>query len=126
MAFSYETKYAVTERMGRSPRSELSGRTDFERYEYMHLVHGKSLDNPDNCKFVNIMEHLAYHLYWYDNPEAIGLTKQKNIWSIKQVTARVTQYLYENNRLHEYDEDLSSCLNGWAIYFEQNELPHDI
>lgn len=120
MAFSYETKKFVKTRIGNS-HSELSKRTD-RPFEYIHLIHGKQYDKPEFCILTNDMEHLAHHLYWYDNPQKIGLTKSQNIWAINKIASRVTQFSFAQNRLHEYDEDISNCLNGWAIYYETHDF----
>lgn len=122
-SFSYEVKREVKNRAN-GYVSELSGRTD-RPPEFIHKFHGRSpqLQVPENCILTNDMEHLAYHLYFYDNPQAIGLSKKTNTWSINQIAGRVTQFSYAKGLLGEYDQDLSSCLNGWDIYFQTQEKP---
>lgn len=122
-AFSYEVKREVKERAG-GYVSEFSKRSD-RPPEFIHKIHGRDprLNVPENCILTNDMEHLAYHLYFYERAPEIGLSKKQNIWSINKIAERVTQFSYAKGLLHLYDEDLSACLNGWELYFEEQEQP---
>jgi len=110
--FSGHTLEVIKERS--HGRSELSQRTD-RPLEASHFDHKRSpeYNTPNNGMRVTVIEHLAYHLYYKDNPEEIGLNQQNNDWSIDAINQRAVTFMYKIGKLDELDDEISEALLMW-------------
>jgi hypothetical protein len=109
--FSERVRVEIDTRAGNI--SELSGRND-RPLERMHFVHGKGDKNcAKNALKVTQVEHLAYHIYFRDNPEEIGLKQRQNDWSIDAINQRAVTALHTMGKIGEYDDELADALLRW-------------
>lgn len=95
-AFSDHTRNIIKQRA--KYKSEISGDNDLELH-CMHLDHTKGTrhyNSPRNGIYGTIIEHLAHHMLYRDNPEDIGLNYQENQYAIN--TLRIN-LIREYNRI---------------------------
>ena len=126
-AFSYEAKQKIHGRAGRV--CELSGETRFPK-EAAHLNHSrknKYYDHPGNGLLVTDIMHLAHHMLFVGNAEAIGLTENGNSWAVGQLERRVLDFrlrggFYQpETAQQELHRDLLPLFDIWLKFYGEFE-----
>lgn len=91
MAFTSKVKNFIKARA--KNKSELSFSNE-EPLEAAHFNHTRDEDylDPGNGILVTSTEHLAQHLIYRGNAQAIGLSEEANEWAISQLFDRVFSF----------------------------------
>lgn len=100
-------------------RSELSGRTD-RPLHCMHFNHrrGESYNKPESGMRVTVIEHLAYHIYYQDNAEEIGLKECQNDFAIDMLNREAVTFMDKIGKLDEMESELCDATLMWEQVLE--------
>ncbi|MCS7317654.1 MAG: hypothetical protein NZZ41_05010 [Candidatus Dojkabacteria bacterium] len=112
LAFSIKSRRIIQQRT--KDKSEISGNISGQM-ECAHLNHDKNnldYDNPENGKYVTIIEHYAQHLIHIGIGRCIGLTEEVNKYAIQQILKRMKR--------PPSKKQINNTVQCWLEYYKQH------
>lgn len=119
-AFSPGIRWELRRRSGDMSELSWNARRPLECSHFDHDKRRRYYNSPTNGLLVTDIEHLAYHLYFREEPEHIGLDRKQNDWSIRQLKNRAIDFSRREGTILDLRHDVEVAKGMWDTYFEEH------